>query len=142
MKVELRSLNVAALATALVLAWQIATVHANYDGNWTALYCVGRRSILPDELKEGVWIHEDSKGYDGQWYRIVARDPWLQDGLWRYLDTPKRQQRILLPAVAWALAAGHPKLDDTTFIATALCFLFAGVWISAVWIADQGKSLW
>ena len=142
MNVNRRSISAAALATALVLAWQFATVQANYEGNWTALYCVGSRSVLPDELTEGVWIFPASKGYDGQWYRMVARDPWMNSGLSRYLDSPKRQQRILFPTVAWALAAGQPGWVDASFIAAALAFLFAGVWITARWCAAQGESPW
>ena len=104
MNLAQRSIAAAALATVLALSWQLATVQTNYEGNWTALYCVGSRSRLPAELTDGVWIFPATKGYDGQWYRIVARDPWMEDGLWRYLDTPQRVHRILLPAAAWALA--------------------------------------
>jgi hypothetical protein len=142
MNLAQRSLAAAALATTLALVWQFATVQSNYGGNWTGLYCVGSRSTPPGELNAGVWIFPASKGYDGQWYRIVARDPWMRHGLSRYLDTPQRIHRILLPAAAWVLAFGQPGWVDSTYIAAALLFLFAGVWMTARWSADQGESPW
>ena len=142
MNLAQRSIAAAALATVLALSWQFATVQTNYEGNWTALYCVGSRSRLPAELTDGVWIFPATKGYDGQWYRIVARDPWMEDGLWRYLDTPQRVHRILLPAAAWVLGLGNAERVDTSYLAAALLFLFAGVWMTARWSADQGESPW
>jgi hypothetical protein len=135
-------LRVAVVATLLVIGWQTATVRANYQGNWTALFCIGERSPMPPSLAAGAWIFADSTGYDGQWYRLVAHDPWGWTELPRYLDSPIRYQRILLPAVAWLLAFGGADRVDAAYIIAVLIFLFAGVWITAEWSAVQGHSPW
>jgi hypothetical protein len=31
-------------------------------------------------------------------YRIAAHDPWFQTPWWRFVDSPQRYERILLPA--------------------------------------------
>ncbi|HEY1342895.1 MAG TPA: hypothetical protein VGF59_35575, partial [Bryobacteraceae bacterium] len=142
MRAELRSLAVAAVATAALFGWQFATVHANYQGNWTALFCIGGNFHRPPELNHGVYVFPDSPGYDGQWYRAVAHDPWMRAGLWRFVDMPERCQRILLPATAWLMAFGRPEWVDRTYILAVLFFLFAGVWITSEWSAYQKRSPW
>jgi len=142
MKAQLCSLRVAIVATVLVLGWQIATVHANYQGNWSALFCIGEKSPRPPALDSTTWIFADSFGYDGQWYRLVAHDPWIRTDLPQYLDTPRRYQRILLPAVAWLMAFGRAERVDAAYIIAVLIFLFAGVLVTAKWSAAQGRSPW
>jgi len=142
MKSELGNLRVAAVAALLALSWMAITVHFNYQGNWTALFCVGQGSKHAPELESGTYIFLNSKGYDGQWYRIVAHDPWLQKGMWKSLDGRERYQRILLPAIAWILALGQDRWIDNAYIAAVLLFLFAGVWLTAKWCALQGFSPW
>jgi len=142
-KPKFRGLGVAAVATVLLLGWQAATVRANYQGNWTALFCVGEKSRHPAELESGTWTFPNSYGYDGQWYRIVAHDPWMRTQMWRSLDTRERYERILFPLVAWLIALGRPAWIDATYILAFLIFVFAGVWITAKWSVIQGHTpLW
>jgi hypothetical protein len=56
-------------------------------------------------------------GYDGQFYAQVAVDPMLRDaGLAAALDAPAyRARRILVPAIAHAIAWGHPALIVQVF---------------------------
>src|SRR5258708_4449169 len=99
---------VALAATAAALAWQAATVHFNYGGNWTALFCIGGKSPMPPPLLSGAWIFPGSAGYDGQYYRLVAHDPWMRSGLSRFVDTPERYRGILLPAAPGLTPFGQP----------------------------------
>ncbi len=64
-----------------------------------------------------------SPGYDGQFYRLVAHDPWLRKGYARYMDNANlRYRRILQPALAWTLALGDPRrIDQSYFARPALC---------------------
>jgi hypothetical protein len=137
-----RSAWVAAAATLAALTWQVATVHFNYRGNWTALFCIGEKSPMPAELESGSWIFPASNGYDGQYYRIVAHDPWMQTGLPQFVDGRLRYQRILLPAAAWLLAFGQPGWIDRSYILLVLLSVFAGTWFTAMWAAIQNRAVW
>lgn len=134
----------AALLTALAVtlaafAGQALTVHANYGGQWTGLFCVGERfdpaplGLRPAHLFRG------ADGYDGQFYRIVAHDPWLAAGYWKAVDGPElRYRRILVPLLAWVAAGGRGELVDTAYIAIVLACLFLGVYFLGLYLVDQG----
>lgn len=97
---------------------------------------------MPAELASGTWVFPGSNGYDGQFYRIVAHDPWIHTGWWRFLDDRTRYRRILLPAAAWLGALGQPNWIDGSYILLVLVFIFAGTWFTAMWAALQGRSVW
>lgn len=71
-------------------------------------------------------------GFDGEMYRTVAHDPFMQRGFARYVDVPTdRYRRILFPALAYLLAAGHQPWIDGSYIAVIALFVFAGgYWLS------------
>src|ERR1700722_4966098 len=105
-----RPIWLALLAVAAVFARQCATVHANYGGNWTALYCTGARLGVPAPLaSEHVWQFPGSNGFDGQMYHYIAHDPLIRDAaLAGHVDDPRlRYRRILVPGLAYLLAGGH-----------------------------------
>ena len=52
-RTKLACLVYAAGATLAVLAWQATTVHFNYGGNWTGLFCTGDYFPAPPELAAG-----------------------------------------------------------------------------------------
>lgn len=127
------------IAALALFAWQAATVSVNYEGNWTALFCAGAVQPLPPHLSAGTYVFADSTGYDGQWYRIVAHDPWLRHDLWRYIDDPQlRYRRIALPAAAWLLALGRPAWIDTAYFVVMLVFVTLGTVASAWWLKARG----
>lgn len=124
----------------LVLAWiwLYGLVATNYGGNWTGLFCVGRDRALPPapEFAE-VYQQSPGQGFDGQYYLMMAHDPWLEKGYWRYIDWPGlRYLRILEPALAWMI----PLPGAAAFILMHLLFLgfgAAGVGLMAV---ERGRS--
>jgi hypothetical protein len=130
-----------ALAGALaVLAWQAATVHFNYGGNWTALFCTGAFHPAPPELAPGTYVFPSSTGYDGQFYRYVAHDPWLQKGWTKYQDLAvMRYGRILVPALAWVLAGGQAQFIDGAYIGVILLWIFLGIYWLGRWAVFQGR---
>ncbi len=100
------------LGAALLFLWQLATVRANYGGNWTALYCTGANLLgVPPALdSEHIYLFPHSKGYDGQNYHYVAHDPFLRRGFARYIDSARvRHARILVPGLAYVLALGNDR---------------------------------
>ena len=90
-------LLVAASAAVLVLLWQSLTVHYNYSGNWTALFCTGDTYAMPPALFPGTYIFAATDGYDGMWYRYIAHDPLFRHGLAEFIDVAGiRYRRILV----------------------------------------------
>ena len=125
----------AVLALAAIVGmflWQFATVHFNYAGNWTALF-----AIAPDWPRPAFAVPEKlytfpGSGYDGQQYHLIAHDPWMRRGAIAAIDDPPlRYRRILVPALAWALALGRDSAVHFTYIAVVLGFVFLGVY----WLA-------
>jgi hypothetical protein len=121
----------AVLALALFLLWQFLTVHYNRAGNWTALFLTGEEYKIPPDLAPGTYKFP-GQGYDGEMYRYVAHDLFMQRGYAKYLDGPEqRYQRILVPALAYLLVAGHQPWIDGSYIAVVALFVFGGAyWIS------------
>ena len=136
--------TVAAAGLALALAWQLFLVHGLYQGRWSGLFYTGTEVALPPALA-GVEIARapDPIGFDGQYYRFIAHDPWLATGARAYVDNPPlRWRRILAPALAWAAAGGNAAAVDGAFIATILAFAALGVGASARFVAAHGLSPW
>jgi len=124
-----------------ILGWYVLTINANYGGNWTALFCSGRLFPIPPELERSTYRFENSMGYDGQLYRIVAHDPGLTRGLMVYSDNPGiRWRRILVPAIAWAMALGNREYIDTTYILTILLFCGIGVYALGRWLERRDRN--
>ena len=65
---------------------------------------------LPAVREVPHYVHQDSWGYDGQFYVQLAVDPWLRDpDLRQALDAPSyRARRILFSWTAYTLGLGRP----------------------------------
>ena len=135
-------LGYAVLCAALALGWQALTVRYNYKGNWTALFYTGSYMAPPPALSyEKIYVVADSEGYDGQFYHYVAHDPFLQAGMLRSVDNPRlRWRRILIPGLAYLLAAGHPAWIDPAFFVVTIGFVAAGVYWSSRYCASYGLN--
>jgi hypothetical protein len=129
-----KALVPALLCALLGLSWQCLTVHFNYGGNFTALFCTGSRFPTPPELAgERIYVFPNSGGYDGQSYHYVAHDPLRRTGIGRAVPDPEfRFPRILLPGLAHLLALGRPERIDASYFACNLLFLGLGAW----WLAQ------
>ena len=128
-----------ALACALsLLGWQALTVRFSYGGNWTALFCTGSRYRPPPAALAGehIYIFRDAAGYDGQAYHYIAHDPWFRRGFAANIDAPRfRYRRILVPALAWLVAAGRDQAVDAAYIGVTIGFVLLGAW----WMAQAGR---
>jgi hypothetical protein len=130
----------AAAAVGLLLLWQFLNVHYNRAGNWTALFLVGRDLPAPPELAGETYLFPGN-GYDGEFYRYVAHDPFIQRGYVRYLDVPAlRYRRILIPVLAYVLAIGRQNWIDASYIAVIALFVFLGAFWTGRWAALAGFS--
>jgi hypothetical protein len=123
-----------ALAAALaVFFWQFLTVHYNYRGNWTGLFCIRPGMPVPGFLEsERLFVFKKGGGYDGMAYHLIAHDPFLRKGSAQAIsDAPFRYQRILVPLLAWLLAFGQDQWIHAAYFTVILAFVFLGVyWVS------------
>jgi hypothetical protein len=127
-------------AALVVLAWQWATVTANFDGNWSALFCTGQLQRQPPALaSEHTYVFAGSAGYDGQLYHYMAHDPLLRTDISTYLDTPRlRYRRILVPALAYALALGRTEWIDRVYRFVILLAMACGVYCACRYCRESG----
>jgi hypothetical protein len=123
---------------ALFLLWQYLTIHYNRGGNWTALFLIGSNFPGPPELERGTYRFPGN-GYDGEFYRYVAHDPFMRRGYARYIDAPAlRYQRLLIPALAFLLAGGRQPWIDQAYIAAIALFVFLGAYWLSRWAVPSG----
>lgn len=128
----------AVLACSLVLLWQFLTVHYNRSGNWTALFCTGQNQPVPPELAAQTYRFPGTNGYDGQMYRYVAHDPFLQKDFARFIDSPVlRYRRILVPGLAFLLAGGRQPWIDASYVAVVAAF----TWLGSYWLSRYAAAL-
>lgn len=127
-------LAAALLCSALGLSWQLLTVHFNYGGNLTALFCHGSQYPVPAGLAfEHIYVFPDSGGYDGQSYHYMAHDPFDRSDIGRAVPDPSlRYPRILLPGMAYLIAFGRAPWIDVSYLLCELIFLGLGAW----WLAQ------
>ncbi len=133
----------AVLAVVLGSAWQITLVYSLYGGNWSALFYHGTDAGgVPNEPAfQNTYVFPDWSGFDGQYYRIIAHDPFLTRGYLGHIHMPMmRYRRILVPLMAFALACGRQPYIDAGFIATMLLFFFLGVYWLARYAELFGRS--
>ncbi|HAX43453.1 MAG TPA: hypothetical protein DCY80_12965 [Solibacterales bacterium] len=134
-----QALLTACIVTLAAIAGLWTTVQANYGGDWTGLFCIGGRYGVKMQTLPNAYNFPGSRGYDGQFYRAVAHDPFLQTQNWVAIDRAElRYRRILVPLAAWLLAGGQSTLIDGAYIAIVLSCLFFGVAGLSLWLARHG----
>lgn len=142
--VSLRSGAVALLSVFLAFCWQWAEVRIAFHGNWTALFCAGGQFQRPPELQDREYVFAGVAGYDGQFYQEIAHDPLLVRHFDRFIDVPRlRYRRILIPGLAWLLAAGQPARIDWAYFAVCWFFVALGTLSLARLAREEGRAaLW
>jgi len=136
---------VALSAVLLAFSWQFLTVHFNYGGNWTALFRIAADWPRPGAIAtEHLYLDRPGGGYDGEFFHIIAHDPWMNAQSAAAIDAPAmRYGRILVPLLAWALAFGNDAFIHVTYELVILAFVFLGAyWLSRLAIRAGRGSLW
>jgi len=130
---------IAAIAAVVLIQWFI--VHKSFQGNWTALFVAGDRLKRPPEIQEKEYVHKSSFGYDGQHYQVIAHDPWLSRHYDRFIDAPRfRYRRILMPGLAYLLAAGQSRYIDRAFFLVCWLLIGLGTFCLARLAVHEGRS--
>ncbi len=132
----------AALAAAFAL-WSGALVRFRFESNPTGLFFVGELAKASKAGIEGVYIHRASYGYDGQFYYLLARDPFLRGATADFIDAPRlRARRILVPLAAWLLAVGRPDWIAASYLATVVLAAGLGAYFLSRIATAHGRSHW
>lgn len=132
-------------AVAGLLLWQFLTVRYNYGGNWTALFCIDTRTQVPAALEaEHLYTCAIPIGYDGAVFHLIAHDPGMRRGFANFIRIPAfRYRRILVPALAWALALGDDAWIHTAYFTVILGFAFLGVyWLALLAMRREMHPAW
>jgi len=122
----------AVAGVALFIGWMARFWHPVYG--FTAFLQVGTDSV-PDVIEAfreyPVYFYETPDSYDGLHYAQLACHPWLDSAeLPAAIDNlPYRARRILLPAAAWALAAGREGLIPNVYAGLNLVCWLALAWL-------------
>ncbi len=133
----------AVLSALLVFLWMAAHIHYAFGGNWTAAFYTGTIFPVPPDIEAGTYRFQ-GPGYDGQFFRDLAQDPFLRKGYFRYVDYPQRRfRRLLVPLAAWLLGCGQRDWIDGAYVALEMLFLALGVYWCARLLIRRGRSpLW
>jgi hypothetical protein len=121
----------AVLAVLIGLAWQTTLVRTLYAGNWTALFYHGTEGGgLPNEPAfANTYLFPNDFGFDGQYYRLIAHDPFRKDDYLRLIERPRmRYRRILIPLIGYTLALGRQPNIDAGLLTALLLFHGLGVY--------------
>jgi len=135
-----RAVAVGLAAAGIVGLWQFLTVHYNYGGDWTALFRIGPIASLPPfAASERHYVFPAFDSFDGQWYHLMAHDPFMSRGAASVIDSPVfRYRRILVSLLAWMLALGRDAWIDRGYLAVILAFVFIGAFWMARVAAHRG----
>jgi hypothetical protein len=131
---------VALLSVVAISGWTAVRVHYAFGGNWTAVFWTGRDFPVPPDLAAGTYVVEGT-GYDGQFYRYLAHDPFLQRDYSHSVDLPQmRFRRVLVPLASWLVAFGKQGRIDAAYIFLEMLFPGLGVYWCARLFVRRGRS--
>jgi hypothetical protein len=132
-------------AAALVLhAGLLAAYVAAFHCDVSALVCVNAHWAGRPPF-EAVAVRGDGPGFDGQFYYVLARNPWrrLDAFLGEHDRRPYRHQRILFPVLAWTVSAGgNPRALLWVLPALNLLAIAGLAYLGACTARHFGMSEW
>jgi hypothetical protein len=131
------------------MALMILCVVRVHDGEPTGPFIIGETSTQKYiEWPIPVFILPSvdgarADGFDGQYYLMLAFDPFLQSDIAGGLDRPHvRVRRVSVPLLAWITGLGQPSLILYTFYFWNALFIAVGAWALASWAAARDESPW
>ncbi|MCX6997629.1 MAG: hypothetical protein NTV49_11210 [Kiritimatiellaeota bacterium] len=135
----------AGVAAALVLSGLGACFFGAFHRSITGFYRIGDVRPPPPALAgRDAMIYPRQAGYDGQYFLVLALDPWLrQPGTTAALDHPQyRCRRLLFPLLGRLAALGQPAAVPYALpLLNALAAILL-VWVAARYLERGGASGW
>ena len=90
-------------------------------------------------------VHTGTNGYDGQFYYRLALNPLTHQATAFHItldNPPYRQQRIGLPATAWAVREALRAPTSLALVLVNVVALVVVGWAGATWARKYGHSAW
>ncbi len=126
-----------------VYAAVILLYAARFNYDFTGFAVIGSRWAAPELLPPDPIIEPGSRGYDGQFFLYIARDPLLLGESCRYIDIPAyRYGRILYPLLAGMLAMGIHSLLPYTLVLVNLFAILFGTHFAVLMLKSAGLNPW
>lgn len=129
------------LVVAAVLAMILGAGFLAGRGNPTVFVHFGHQFVRATQPPPGALIARGT-GYDGQYFWTLARDPLLLHGRTLAALPGFRLQRILYPALAYALAGGRADLIPWTLLAVNVIAVLGLTAAFARYARGRGRSGW
>lgn len=133
-----------AVAVAAIAALALVGVRLAFNGGDPSAFIVAGDSVTdPRAVPGDIAVNRASSGYDGQFFYRLALDPATaqKTDFGITLDNPPyRHQRILYPAMAWALSGGgRPGLLPSVLVGINVACLLLLAWLGAKIAVDHGR---
>ena len=90
-------------------------------------------------------VHTGTNGYDGQFYYRLALNPLTHQVTAFHItldNPPYRQQRVGLPATAWAVREVFRAPTSVALVLVNVLALVVVGWAGATWARQYGRSTW
>lgn len=114
-----------------------------FELNMSGLITIGDHFISQEILREGTVTFEGSMGYDGQFYYIMAHDPFIRKGMTQYLDIPAyRYQRIMYPWLVSVFSLGNRGRIPLMLVLVNFAGIIMGTCFVALMLREQRMNLW
>ncbi len=116
---------------------------ARFNYNFSGFAVIGSRWAARELFPPDYLVAPGSRGYDGQFFLYIARDPLLLRESWRQIDIPAyRYGRILYPLLAGMLALGTLTLLPYTLVLVNLLAVLLGTHFAIRLLRAVGLSPW
>jgi hypothetical protein len=114
-----------------------------FNKNITGFMVIGDYFKAPHIWTDKTLIHQNSVGYDGQYYYYIAHDPFILGQSFDHIDFPAyRYQRIIYPLAVWLLSFGQPPLMPWMMVAVNFMGILLGTWFIILILNCFDRSPW
>lgn len=131
------------LITWLLYSEIVSAYKKQFGENISSFICMGTEFMEPSETPEGMFYFEQSKGYDGQFFYFIARDPFITGDMYKRIDVPAyRYQRIIYPLLAHIAAGGNIARIPKMMVRVNLFAIMIGTMFVILMLRMNGLSSW
>jgi hypothetical protein len=135
---------VVAAAVGALAALFVAARDVSHGGHLGAFALASNVFVHPGATSD-LPVHTGTNGYDGQFYYRLALNPLTHQATAFHItldNPPYRQQRIGLPATAWAVREVFRAPTSLALVLVNLLAIVVVGWAGATWARQYGRSTW
>ena len=111
--------------------------------NFTGFACLSGYSHVEKVLPYKSFVHNNTIGYDGQYFLLMCHDPFITSWPKNFIDVSAyRYQRIMYPLTAILFAFGNEQYFPYSLVIVNLSAIYAGTILVLLMLKKQNLSLW